>query len=120
MCEALPQVAAINIKKTSGGSWSDRSILNAYTAHDRELLVEQIERIDPELIIACGTFDQLIWLLDLDVNLDHPLKAPVKYGDRPIWVVPASHPAARGKNESAYTELREKVARIPRFGRSPH
>ena len=59
MHDALRQIAAINLKKTTGGSVADLSVVNAFAAHDRELLVEQIERIGPQIIVACGTFATL-------------------------------------------------------------
>jgi len=59
----LSKIAVVNLKKASGGSWSDMAVVNAYAFHDRELLRRQIKDISPNLIVACGTMDQIIWLL---------------------------------------------------------
>jgi hypothetical protein len=98
-------IAVINLKKASGGTGTaDPSVINAYAWLDRELLRRQIRSIDPKIIIACGTFDALIWLLDLRVNPDHPAR-PL---DSPsgIHVVPFRHPSQDPRRERTYNRLR--------------
>lgn len=109
MHDALRQIAAINLKKTTGGSVADLSVVNAFAAHDRELLVEQIERIGPQIIVACGTFDQLVWLLDLTFNPDDPWRGTAQDAARGITVVPCRHPV-RCNGARVYKELMEKFA----------
>lgn len=73
---ALRQSAVINVKKRNGGSSVDDATLHRFAFQDRTLLREQIQMLDPTLILACGTFEQLLWLLgDLvpaGVNLELP------------------------------------------------
>lgn len=111
MKEALEKVASINLKKTSGGGFSDMSIINAYAYTDRELLLEQIDEIQPNIIIACGTFDSVIWLLGLEINPDKPHEKPIFDKTRKMWVVPSRHPS-RASNRKTYNELKEMIAEI--------
>jgi len=104
--EALKKIAAINLKKSSGKATVAPEIVNAYAHQDRELLLEQIDSIAPDLIISCGVMDQLIWLLDLKVNPEKPSNEPIKDKARNIWVVPFRHPARAGGRE-VYNKLKE-------------
>ncbi len=61
--EWLSKIATVNLKKASGGSTADMAVINAYCYRDRELLLEQIIEIAPNIVVACGTIDVLIWLL---------------------------------------------------------
>lgn len=106
--DSVFKMAAINLKKQSGLSSSDMSEINAFARADQSLLLEQIRGINPDIIIACGTYDQLIWLLGLQIN-------PNKLGD-PVWskefsahVIPFRHPARVGSNEKAYNNLKKLV-----------
>jgi len=118
----IKKIASINLKKTSGEAFSNMSIINAYAHTDKELLLEQIDEIQPEIIVACGTFDSVIWLLDLKVNPDriyldkiNPDKLsryPVFEKSRNIWVIPWVHPC-RVDNRKTYDKLKDLFAKIP-------
>lgn len=108
---AFARIATINLKKACGGSQSDGPVISAYAHHDRDLLLEQIEQIRPELLIACGTMEQVIWLLDLDVNPDAPWEPRlIKDKIRGMSVLPWRHPT-RADNRSTYGELRKILGR---------
>ncbi|GBE39288.1 hypothetical protein BMS3Bbin08_01910 [bacterium BMS3Bbin08] len=109
MREALSKIATINLKKVSGESSALWSQINAYAHRDRELLREQIRQINPDIIIACGVFEILIWLLDLDVDPNEPYKSPIKDNKRNAYVIPWKHPAGRFNNEKSYNALRNIV-----------
>lgn len=108
----IKKISSINLKKTSGGASSNMSIINAYAHMDKELLLEQIDEIQPSIIVACGTFDSVIWLLDLKVNPDKPYECPVFEEMRNIWVIPWIHPG-RVDNRKAYNELKELFSKLP-------
>ncbi len=108
----IKKIASINLKKISGGPSSDMSVVNAYAYTDKELLLEQIDEIQPQIIVACGTFDSVIWLLDLKVNPDKPRECPVFEEARKILVIPWVHPG-RVDNRKTYKELKELFARSP-------
>ena len=108
----IKKIASINLKKTSGGASSNMRIINAYAHAGKELLLEQIDEIQPEIIVACGTFDSVIWLLDLKVNPDKPHECPVFEETRNIWVIPWIHPG-RVDNRKTYNELKELFSKLP-------
>jgi hypothetical protein len=72
MKESLRKVAALNLKKATGGEFADFSKISAYAWRDRDLLLQQFRLLSPEIVVACGTFDILVWLLELNVNPDNP------------------------------------------------
>ncbi|MCH7859373.1 MAG: hypothetical protein IID14_06690, partial [Candidatus Marinimicrobia bacterium] len=72
MRTAFRSCAVINLKKTTGKAQANMSVINAYAHQDRRLLHKQIDEIKPDGIVACGTFDQMLWLLDLDCDPDSP------------------------------------------------
>ena len=109
--EVIKKIASINLKKTSGGSSSNMSVINAYAHTDKELLLEQIDEIQPNIIVACGTFDSVIWLLELEINPDNPYEKPIFDKKRNLWVVPWRHPA-RVNNKKTYNGLKEMIAKI--------
>lgn len=111
MATALRKVAAINLKKYSGGASADFPAINAFAYRDQDLLRAQIKLINPTHIIACGTFDALIWLLGLDVNPQKPYKKPILDTNRDTWVVPFRH-AARVDNAKTYDELKKLFNKI--------
>lgn len=107
--ESFFQIAAINLKKATGGSTADLVVINAFAYQDRELLLEQIKEISPEIIVACGTFDALMWILDIDINPDKPHDAAVRDRVTGALVIPFCHPV-RVNNRETYAELKKLVA----------
>jgi len=103
---ALHQIAVINLKKATGGAYADMSVVEAYAHQDKDLLLEQIRTIDPDIILACGTFEPLIWLLDLPVKGDNPYERPVKSKIFDTLVIPWRHPG-RVNNKTTYAELKD-------------
>ena len=109
--ESLTKTAVINLKKTGGSSQAIAPVINAYAHQDKDLLLEQINSIGPTMIIACGTIDSLIWLLDLKTNSDNPFDNPIKDKTKNWWVIPWNHhPSAPGNNfvkrKKIYQELK--------------
>lgn len=109
--ESFAKIAAINLKKACGGARVDSEVINAYTHQDRELLLEQIESINPDFIVACGVMEPLIWLLDLKVNPEKPADEPIKDASRKTWIIPFRHPA-RASGEKVYNNLKKVFAKI--------
>jgi len=106
MCDSIRKIAAINLKKTSGGSVSNMAVINAYTHIDESLLLRQISNINPDYIISGGVFSELIWLLDLKVNPDNPIAKPVLDKIRNAWIISFRHPT-RVNNSETYLELKD-------------
>lgn len=109
--ESFEKIAAINLKKASGGARVDSEVISAYAHQDRQLLLEQIELINPDFIISCGVMEPLIWLLDLKVNPEKPADEPIKDASRKTWIIPFRHPA-RASGERVYNNLKKVFAKI--------
>jgi len=112
---SLRRCAAINLKKASGGSSANPAVINAFAFQDRALLRKQISEIEPEIIVACGTFDPLVWLLEIEFKPNHLWGNPAKCESISAWVIPWRHPG-RANNRKTYSELGTIVARIPSSG----
>ncbi len=106
LTDALQQVAIINLKKVTGSSTSNMSIVNAYAHQDRDLLLEQIKSINPKIILSCGVFHSLIWLLDIPVKADNIGFRPVRAKKVDSVVIPWRHPN-RVNSVKSYQELKE-------------
>jgi len=112
LTKELTKIAVINLKKTSGESASDPSVINAYAHQDRDLLLKQIEVIKPDIIIACGTIDPLIWLLDLNTKSDLKPEIVIKDNLRGIAIIPFRHPARDTKPKETYNKLKKMIGGI--------
>jgi hypothetical protein len=106
MRDSLLSVAAINLKKTPGAKTACLDQVNAYANMDSYLIKKEIEIIDPDIIVGCGTFSHLIWLLDLPVDSDDPV-SKVCVTEK-FKVVPWRHPG-RVNNKETYKQLKKKV-----------
>jgi len=104
MRKSLTSIATINLKKASGGAQADMQKVNAYAQQDQNLLRRQISLIKPDVIVACGTFDIMIWLLGLKVDCDDPKKKAVFHED--MVIIPWKHPG-RVPNRKSYEQLGE-------------
>ena len=102
--QSLHQVSAINLKKTTGGTRAEYSIVNAFAHQDRFLLKEQIELIAPKIIVACGTFDILVWLLGLTVDAQEPHKKAA-ITPNGVKIIPMRHPSM-ADNRKTYSALK--------------
>jgi hypothetical protein len=114
MKESLRKVAAVNLKKPSGDASANMSVVSAYAHQDKPLLLEQFRNISPNVVVACGTFDILVWLLELKVDADNPSGRPVYDATREAWVIPFRHPARpRENNREMYGQLESVVKQEP-------
>jgi uracil-DNA glycosylase len=111
MKSALQRVAVINLKKLTGKEVADPSVVGAFALRDRHLLRRQIQEIQPHLIIGCGTFETLEWLLELDVDPNNPIEYAVRHTQTGAWVVPIRHQSRA--NSVHYEELKAKCLAIP-------
>lgn len=107
---SLLQVATLNLKKTSGGAQSDMSVINAYAKQDQVLLRKQIELIQPDIIICAGTYDSVLWLLDLPIDVDSPKSSIVRDTSGRL-IVPWRHPA-RVNNKDTYIKLKKLFSEV--------
>ncbi len=109
---ALRSVAGINLKKVSGAAQADASVINSHAYRDRDLIRAQITHIKPDIIVACSTWDPLIWILELPVeDFARPTQTPIRDTSRGAWVVPWRHPA-RGGGVKYYEELKARLSGV--------
>lgn len=108
---AITRITTINLKKVSGGAAADMSTVNAYAHQDRDLLLEQIDEINPHCIVACGVFDILVWLLDLEPEPDSTYEKSVLDKKRNVVVIPFRHPG-KINNYKTYLKLKELVSGV--------
>ena len=99
----LKHVAAINVKKVGGLSRADDKIVAAYYQKDKDLLLQQIEAISPNVIINCSRVWDLFCDLKVnDVKSIAPFQvAKSKYGP----LINAYHPNRRNLSKENYFEI---------------
>lgn len=109
--DSLSKIAVINLKKTSGSNASNPDEINAYAYYDRKFLFEQISHLKPNIIIAGGVFNPLLWVLNLEIEFssESPWNRPVFDSKTKSWIIPYRHPAARMKKEEFYNNFFELV-----------
>ena len=103
---ALKHISVINLKKIKGESYSDMKIIRKYANDDKDLILNQIHLIAPNIIIACGTFNILIDLFKLPDNDNKPMKMKIK-DDFDTLVIPSRHPC-RADNKKTYEEFKKQ------------
>ena len=108
---ALSQVAVINLKKMTGGAAADISIVGAFALRSRELLRRQVRDVGAQIIIGCGTFEILAWLLELDIDPLKPFEKAVYSNQYGAWVAPFRHPN-RANNRESYDSLKRLILGI--------
>ena len=106
----LDEIAMININKGIGGSSSKNSVIKAYYAKPeiRKLILEQIDYINPSVIIVCNSVEQL--LCDLAEQDDiSKYTAEIdsdnlyyKSGNR--LIISTGHPLIRGQKKGLTSE----------------
>lgn len=88
--DVLSQIAYINVKKTAGGSTIHYSSLERAYEENKKMLFEQINEINPDIIIYGGTH----YLFEVD-NETFLKNRKVKH-------ISAYHPAQRSMSHEAY------------------
>lgn len=106
---ALRRVAAMNLKKTSGGATIDDRTLHWHSFQERALLRQQIKELGPTVILACGTFEPLLWLLDDRIPDSAKPDDSVLALDGGAKLVCWRHPA-RSRGENDYNILRDRLS----------
>lgn len=69
IADAINEIAVLNLKKSNGTSKSDAKDILKYANNDRELIIRELELIDPDIVICGGTYEYCI-AADLLENLE--------------------------------------------------
>jgi hypothetical protein len=105
--KALRSIAVMNIKKFSGGAFTDFNLLHAFAFLDRDFIRREIDIISPQFIICCNTFIELMWALEIDAvkfgltNFSTTFSRPYDRNGIRVIICP-HHPAARGSHKDSY------------------
>lgn len=115
------RIAVMNLKKLSGGGVADKAAIAAAAWESRAFIREQLEIIDPTVVIACASGGSVSNLLYQILNDDRSAHAP-RGGHWPFGrmvVVPSHHPSLRNSEQTkaAMQIIRERAqkARIGAF-----
>lgn len=95
-----PQLAIVNLKKTCGGARSSKTEILGRASADREFIRQQLELLEPDLILSCGRPDvwgSLMWLYQLDWNSAPQIDTTWAEQDGTV-VLDLIHPSARGRH----------------------
>ena len=109
----IPQVSAVNVKKTSGGNVADSRLIQDSVEKSKDYLRKQLQLYQADIIVLCGTGKQYQTAIRNKPNW--------KMTSRGIWyyiddnnsiVISFSHPEARTKECFLYYGLIDAVKEI--------
>lgn len=108
--EVLKQTAYMNINKRGGLSSVNWKVLNNYAKTYRDFIKKEIELIDPDIIVCCGTYwtlvDQIYGEYDkkkAEWNDEGGYKYKLKINNKDVMLYNMWHPSAR-KSDEGYKE----------------
>ena len=112
----LKKIAAVNLKKTSGGHTSNNGEIYRAAVDHHDIIKEQIDLYKADFIICCGTEYAFMDVCYKDREVDW------KMTSRGIWyfrdgksvVISFSHPEARVKDAYLFYALTDAVKEIMR------
>lgn len=113
--EVLKQTAFMNINKRGGLSAVDWKVLNNYAITYKDFIKKEIEIIDPDIIVCCGTYwtlvDQIYGVYDKQQEewKDRWVYTyKLKLNNKDVVVYNMWHPSARKSNEG-YTKRFDSI-----------
>ena len=105
--EAIQRVAVINIKKIPGKAVAKPSELLDAVERDNNFLLEQIENLNPRIIITCGTFFAVKNIIPIPTTTDEEQKVfSIKSNKLSCDIIAWKHPG-RKNNRNTYIALQE-------------
>lgn len=96
----LSRMAVVNIKKSNGAKSSDMKDIMSYAEWDKAFLKEQIELINPTVIVCGGTYEMLRHIYPELGEIEHSGNGAAVLGD--TKVIASCHPNAHIKNAKKY------------------
>ncbi len=93
----LKQIAAVNLKKTSGGHTADNKLIYETALENDALLREQMSLYEPDIIICCGTSDAFVdsCYKDVEITWEMTSRGIWYFRDGKTVVISYVHPEAR-------------------------
>ena len=113
----IPQVSAMNVKKTPGGTVTDDKKLQAFVNdnNNKGFIKKQLQLYKADIIILCGTEEQYNNLFDKDDGPKWKMTSRgIKYyiDDNKSIIISFSHPGARTKKCLLYYGLIDAIKEI--------
>lgn len=109
----LRRIAAMNLKKEAGGARAER--IEEFASQHREFINRQLEIINPDIIIACGTYTNIKRNVYMDTSRNKDFATGTKYrkfilelNHKFVPVIDFYHPQYNKKNK----ELAEDMLKI--------
>lgn len=107
--------ALVNVKKTNeGNSTTKHSDVVKYVNENRALLMEQIESINPEIVLCGNTFGYYKQMFGKLQQIEKVENTTYLYRDRTRYLIDYWHPARRVSDESMYDALEEVLIGLKR------
>ncbi|MCK4824496.1 hypothetical protein KA005_52580 [bacterium] len=106
LLKSLRTIAAVNLKKQSGGAKASRAAVLQAARKDKELISAQLEIYHPDIVVCCGVDDIVREISLVDSSWEHP-KGFDRYfitESSAIWVE-AYHPNAHENGYMMYESL---------------
>lgn len=112
----LKKIGSINLKKTGGGYTSNIKEISKAAMENREIIKNQIDLYKPDLIICCGSGEDLVNAIYDPKEIKWSItKRGVKYiKDEERLIISHAHPEARIKDAYLYYPLIDAVREILR------
>ncbi len=119
---ALKSIAAINLKKSPGGSTADAGSIYRTGNEDRAFLNRQFQLYDADIVICSGTNDPFHWLIDFSMRpeWEATMRGIAYHEFKPgKFIIAFSHPEARVPKCLLYYGLIDAIREIlgPRWSR---
>ncbi|WP_028865658.1 hypothetical protein [Psychromonas aquimarina] len=99
--EAAWSIAYINMRKTAGGSRTNKKSFDAHVNEYAPYIKRQVELIKPDVIVLCGTFKPV--KKHVFPEMEHVCKRVHKYNN--MLLINAFHPAAIVKSAGIYHQV---------------
>ena len=112
----LKKIAAVNLKKTSGGHTSNNGEIYRAAVDHHDIIKEQIDLYKADFIICCGTEYAFMdaCYKDREVDWEMTSRGIWYFRDGKSVVISFSHPEARVKDAYLFYALTDAVKEIMR------
>ena len=110
----LKKIAAINLKKTSGGYTADGKVISSAAKANKCIIRKQLDIYNPDIIVCCGTDGDFVEACYSDAKIEW------KSTSRGIWyfihdgkvIISFTHPEARVKDAILYYSFYDAIREI--------
>lgn len=111
LCKSLESIAIVNLKKSWGTEQTDWNDMNTYLEQDptrREILIHQMDALEPTIVLCGGTFDfaKKIFGDSVEIQIIERTDGAVQFFEnKGVIFVKCVHPSARWSREKCYKHM---------------